>query len=163
MEYTDRFNNFIPVILKHEGGYVNDPDDAGGETNMGISKRAFPHLDIKNLTVEETKQLYYIHYYQPLNITTIENELLALHIFDMAVNAGNKRAVILLQQVLGLYHTDGIIGPVTLRAVKEYKGDLLGEYIKARTDYYTAISKNGNNIKFLPGWLHRVENTKLES
>ena len=49
------FNNIIEVVLKHEGGYVNDPNDLGGETNFGITKRFYPDVDIKNLTKEQAK------------------------------------------------------------------------------------------------------------
>ena len=40
------FDEIIDNVLESEGGYVNDKDDAGGETNMGISKKAYPDLDI---------------------------------------------------------------------------------------------------------------------
>ena len=46
------FNNIIEVVLQHEGGYVNDPNDLGGETKYGITKRFYPDVDIKNLTKE---------------------------------------------------------------------------------------------------------------
>lgn len=42
-----KFDDAVEIVLKHEGGYVNDKKDPGGETNMGISKRAYPHIDIK--------------------------------------------------------------------------------------------------------------------
>ncbi len=45
-------------VFPHEGGYTNDPRDPGGETNWGISKRAYPNLDIKNLAMEEAKRIY---------------------------------------------------------------------------------------------------------
>ena len=44
------FKDIILDVLAHEGGYVNDPDDPGGETMMGISKRAYPNLDISGLS-----------------------------------------------------------------------------------------------------------------
>ena len=43
------FDDIIEITLHHEGGYVNDPDDLGGETNFGIAKRFYPDVDIKNL------------------------------------------------------------------------------------------------------------------
>ena len=49
-------------LIEREGGYVNDPDDPGGETKFGISKRAYPHLDIKNLTEEHAADIYYNDY-----------------------------------------------------------------------------------------------------
>ena len=59
------FDEIIDNVLESEGGYVNDKNDAGGETNLGISKRAYPDLDIKNLTREQAKQLYYQDYWTP--------------------------------------------------------------------------------------------------
>ena len=50
------FDKIIEVVLEHEGGYVNDPDDAGGETKYGIAKRWYPSVDIKNLTKEQAKK-----------------------------------------------------------------------------------------------------------
>ncbi len=56
---TEKFNKAVRIILAHEGGYVNHPADPGGETNMGISKRSYPDLDIKNLTVAMAKEIYF--------------------------------------------------------------------------------------------------------
>ena len=57
MSSLTEFKDIIKVTLKHEGGYVNDPKDLGGETNMGITKRFYPDLDIKNLTVEYATEI----------------------------------------------------------------------------------------------------------
>ena len=53
-----KFDEIIEVVLEHEGGYVNDPKDPGGETNFGIAKRSHPDVDIKNLTKESAKEIY---------------------------------------------------------------------------------------------------------
>jgi lysozyme family protein len=158
----ERFNKFIAVILRHEGGYVNDPDDKGSETNMGISSKQYPNLDIKNLTIDQVKEIYYEDYYLKLRLDLVKLDLLALHLFDMGVNAGIKRAVILLQQLLGMLVTDGIIGPHTVQEIDLYKGDIIADYIKERIEYYTKISLIGNNAKFLVGWIKRVNSTKLD-
>ena len=50
-----KFDEIIEVVLHHEGGYVNDPKDPGGETNFGIAKRSHPDVDIKNLTKDGAK------------------------------------------------------------------------------------------------------------
>ena len=50
------FKDAVKIILKHEGGYVNDPVDPGGETNMGISKKAYPYLNIKELTKKDAEE-----------------------------------------------------------------------------------------------------------
>ena len=44
-------------LIGHEGEYSNDPNDPGGETKWGISKRAYPNLDIKNLTRDGAKTI----------------------------------------------------------------------------------------------------------
>ena len=44
------FDTLISRVLSHEGDYVNDPSDPGGETKFGIAKRSYPHVDIRNLT-----------------------------------------------------------------------------------------------------------------
>ena len=51
------FNEIIEKVLEHEGGYVNDPKDLGGETKYGITKRFYPDIDIKNLTIEQAKDI----------------------------------------------------------------------------------------------------------
>ena len=158
---NERFNKLIPIILHNEGGLVDDPDDKGGLTKYGISQRAYPSIDIRNLTVEYASTLYYNDYYLPLRLELIQLDELALHIFDMAVNAGKKTAVILLQQVLKLIHTDGILGPITANLANHYGPEVIDKYKEARIEYYTRISANGNNSKFLLGWIYRVEHTKL--
>ena len=57
-EEMSKFDEIIEVVLEHEGGYVNDPKDPGGETNFGIAKRSHPDVDIKNLTKEGDKEIY---------------------------------------------------------------------------------------------------------
>lgn len=159
----DRFDKFIQVILDHEGGYVNDPDDLGGETNMGITRLRYPDLDIKNLTVGQAKQIYYDDFYRPLNLSYIKNDLLALHIFDMAVNAGKRTAVKLLQELLRGCDLDGVIGPETGQAVSgaEVRANMTTAYIAKRIEYYYRVSLKRNNKKFLAGWVNRVYKTEL--
>ena len=61
--YETLFSEVIEDTLSHEGGYVFDPDDLGGETNWGISKRQYPDLDIKSLTREDAIDIYYKDYW----------------------------------------------------------------------------------------------------
>lgn len=156
------FEDYLKVIIKHEGGYVNDPLDPGGETKYGISKRAFPNLDIKNLTVEQASEIYYTKYWLPMNLTNISNELLKLHLFDMGVNAGTKTTIKLLQEMLGIIQ-DGIIGNNTIEAINDWKRDIASDYADARKGYYLRLVKNKPKLsKFLKGWFNRVNNTKFE-
>lgn len=75
------------VVVGSEGGYVNNPADPGGETRYGISKRAYPNLDIAALTLEEAQAIYLRDYWTPLNCDAMSWEL-ALINFDCAVNQG---------------------------------------------------------------------------
>ncbi len=144
------------TIAEKEKGYVNDPDDRGGETKYGISKKAFPDLDIKNLTIEKAREIYNKKYWKPLNIDGINNELLCLNIYDMAVNGGGRTAVKLLQRALSLPE-DGICGPKTTGAANADK-DIIEKYISARCNYYRAIvNHDPSQGRFLKGWLNRAK------
>ena len=74
-------------ILKVEGGLVDNPDDPGGLTKYGISQRAFPHLDIKNLTIQQACDIYYNNYYHNLYLDNYEFPL-AFVCFDCAILCG---------------------------------------------------------------------------
>jgi lysozyme family protein len=66
-----QFDDIIEVVLEHEGGYVNDPQDPGGETNFGVAKRSHPDVDIKNLTKDGAKEIYYQDYWIKNRVTHI--------------------------------------------------------------------------------------------
>ena len=83
------FNEIIEVVLEHEGGYVNDPTDLGGETNFGITKRFYPDVDIKNLTKEGAKEIYKRDYWDKNRIEEVPQELEALDKIKDLVNDGS--------------------------------------------------------------------------
>lgn len=152
------FEQAIKIILKFEGGYVNDPNDLGGETNFGISKRQFPNEDIKNMTVDRAKFLYWTYYWNKMKIDSIDNGLLQLHLFDMGVNAGPQTAVKLLQEIIG-QHQDGYIGPFTLQSIKDYpdQTELSQRYALMRLAFYQKKTERNPNLKrYLKGWQNRV-------
>ena len=159
MNYSERFQHCIAAVLKHEGGYVDDAFDAGGETNFGISKRAYPAIDIKNLTLDQAIAIYYRDYWQPVKGDLIVGNQLALQVFDMAVNAGVSTAAKILQNIVGVA-TDGAIGPVTLRAVDAYPSvdGLLWRYKFERARYYARlVSRQPTQTRFLMGWINRID------
>lgn len=157
----EMFDRCIEIILKNEGGYVNDPADPGGETNFGISKRSFPDLDIKSLTKEYAKAIYKHVYWKPLNMSGIENINSALQIFDYAVNAGLSRSIRTAQRLAGV-RVDGVIGPVTVDAINKMDDVFLKRFIHARKEYYRYLADRKPEMKkFLQGWLNRVEHTKI--
>lgn len=136
-------------ILKEEGGYVWDRDDAGGETNYGISKRAHPEVDIKNLTPEKAKTIYVSDYWNVIKGYALPRPW-ALTVFDAAVRMGPFRAICLLQGTLG-EEVDGIIGPLTRDACLKYM-PRLDNYLARCMTFYVQHT----NPKFHTGQLLRV-------
>jgi lysozyme family protein len=161
MTYPDIFNRCIKVILKNEGGYVNHPNDPGGETNYGIAKKFYPYLDIKNITKEIAIEIYYKDYWTPMNLNYIINADLILHVFDFGVNAGRKTAIRLLQRLVKV-EDDGIIGNDTLLAVNNYNESIVEKYKRRRKIFYMNLAARKPELNvFLNGWLKRVDRTKF--
>ena len=165
------FNRCMEVLLKHEGGFQKDPNDSGNwvggyktgklvGTKYGIAARYFPYTDIENLTVDEAKKMYYVHYWQPMNLLGICRDAAVLEIFDFGVNAGKGRAIRTAQKLCGV-KADGIMGPLTKYAINNYDGDFVKDYKHARRVYYEYIASKRDNHGFLKGWLNRVDTTKL--
>lgn len=149
------FNDAVEIILSHEGGYVNDPKDAGGETKYGISKRAYPHLDIKNITREQAKEIYFKDYWKAMKCDLLPFPV-ALSVFDFGVNSGNKTAIKALQRAV-LVKDDGIIGPMTLAAVAAHTKQLVAEKIaQERILYYSSLKTYS---VFGKGWVRRTIET----
>jgi lysozyme family protein len=156
-----KFDDYIKIILLHEGGYINDPLDPGGETNYGISKRQYPNLDIKNLTEKQASDIYFNDYWTPMNLDILKDELLKLHLFDMGINAGIKSAIKLLQQIVSTKE-DGILGNITAERVN-YILNIVELYKLKRIEYYNSlVLKNSKLKKFLNGWINRVNLTNFK-
>lgn len=164
VKYSDKFNRAIATILKHEGGYVNHPNDPGGETKYGITKRTYPHLNIRTLTVDDAKEIYYNDWWAKHGYENFEF-LVAEKVFDMAVNMGARRAHKLLQKAannLGVRPqlvVDGIIGRNTLTKVNSLNGAAVREELrKQQKDYYLRlIAKRPSLAVFKNGWLRRAQ------
>jgi lysozyme family protein len=146
------FNKCIEPILNWEGDYVNDPKDPGKETKYGISKKYHPDLDIKNLTLEKAKQIYFDEYWKPIKGQELPPGINIL-VLDCAINQGVKIAIICLQQSVPTI-VDGIIGPKTISATKVQNPDTTTMNIMA----YRALrySKTRNYKRYGKGWLRRL-------
>lgn len=148
------FNKYIRTIIKNEGGYINDPDDTGGETNFGISKRAYPRLNIKKLKLREAIEIYYKDYWVKANCNELPEFLQLIH-FDTAVNSGISRANKILQKAIGNISVDGVIGEITLSGSIHIT---LTDYALARCLFYAKIVRNKKSQgKFIVGWIKRVK------
>lgn len=123
----------MTFVFQHEGGYVNDPIDPGGETNYGISKRSYPNVDIKSLTRQAAQEIYQRDYWNVIKGDTLEPSL-GCAALDTAINIGVSRALQFLNQT------------------KDWR-----QFIQLRKDYYTNLVKEKPALgKFLNGWLNRA-------
>ena len=151
------FEEIINKVLEHEGGYVHDPKDLGGETKYGITKRFYPAVNIKELTKEKAKQIYKDDYWDKNRIETLPQNL--WHIFfDMCVNMGRRTAVKILQRAANSkgrgIDVDGGMGPATLKAINDVEVERVRAY---RVKYYSdLITKKPEQEKFYYGWYKRA-------
>ena len=157
-----RFENLIGMILNHEGGYVNDPVDPGGETKYGISKRTYPYLDIKNLTIEQAKDIYYRDWWLRLRCNEIQDDRIAQKLLDTCINVGAMTGVRILQRALcdvgQPVSIDGLIGPQTIGAANRADSvQLLAAMRYHQTMHYKRlIERNPKLAKFERGWMARA-------
>lgn len=162
-KFSPKFSRAIPLILKHEGGYVNHPDDPGGETKYGITKRTYPHLDIKTLTVDDAKRIYFEDFWKKYSYENFEF-LVGEKVMDMAVNMGPSRSHKLLQQAVNelclppRLKVDGIIGPNTMTRTNSLNGSAVRDELrKQQKEYYLRlIEKRPSLAVFRKGWLRRA-------
>lgn len=139
------------------GGLTNDPYDSGGTTKWGISQKAFPNLDVKALTLEDAKGLYFHHYYSLL-FEQIDSVLVVFKIVDMSILMGRITAIRLIQKVIEV-PADGHIGPVTIKALNARReADIVNAYeniLKQRINYL--VVKRPTYKRFKKGWYNRIE------
>ena len=93
------FDTAIEIIFKYEGEYTNTPDDPGGETKYGISKRSYPGVDIANLTKEQAKEIYKRDFWDKSICPNLQTKL-AIAYFDIIVNHGHHGAGKILQRAI---------------------------------------------------------------
>ena len=150
------WNKAFDLLMENEGGYVNDPDDPGGETKFGICKRSYPNEDISNLTIDRAKEIYRRDFWLKAKCDKYPDAL-SVAVFDYAVNSGVKRAVKDLQFALGV-PADGAAGNQTIGAVNSKPvRPVLEAYIDRRLNFL--ISLKGWK-KYGGGWGKRVQRVK---
>ena len=161
---AERFDICVAFTLREEGGYVDDPADLGGATNMGITLATYrewsddPHLgdlQVKDMTLKTASAIYRSLYWNPLRADTLPPGV-DLSVFDMGVNAGISRSARLLQQALGFTgdQVDGSIGPQTLAAANRFDArTLVNDLADRQTGYYRSLA---NFRIFGTGWLRRT-------
>jgi len=170
------FNEAYASTMKAEGGYINDPDDPGGETYKGVSRKYhskwggwividllkhkpnFPkNLDEDKTLQQEIKNFYEINYWDKIQGDTIQDQDIAESIFDFAVNAGPRTSA-KLAQISVQATPDGVIGPKTLKKLNtEDKKTFLAVFALAKIGRYLKICEtNTSSRKYFYGWVRRT-------
>ena len=171
------FDKAFEITLGHEGKYANDPRDSGGETMWGITvavarKHGYTG-PMRLMPLSVAKGIYREDYWNRVRLEDVDElaPRVAEEVFDTGVNCGTKRAVVFLQQCLNalnnqgkLYpdiQADGIIGPATLRALKDYMRirKLEGELVLLRmlnamqgAFYIELAARRQKDEAFIYGW-----------
>ncbi len=180
-KYEDLPEEYLNLVLKYEGGYVNDPLDKGGETNRGITigalnaakKQGIVPFDItiKDLThdLESVRRIYDINYYKKSKSNLMSHPLAFAH-FDASVNHGVGNAARFIQRTLNTFGNslavDGAIGPLTIAALEKTLAvvelDVIVKvYCDIRKSFYDAIvANNPSQQKFYRGWMNRLNNVR---
>lgn len=159
------YHDIVPYILRWEGGFVNDPDDSGGATNLGVTIATFREYygkdktteDLIHMTMGQWENIFKKGYWDKILGDAIKSQSVANIIVDWCWMSGTKRVIKRIQKILRV-KSDGIFGPMTLAALNASEPRNLFLVIKsARVDYYKEIvGINPRNRKFLKGWLNRL-------
>ena len=154
------WNACLAFVLAAEGGYVDDPMDPGGATNLGITldvlsqwrHSAVTKDDVRNLGRDEAGAIYRTNYWNASRCTDLPAGV-DLMVFDASVNTGIARSSRFLQTAVGVT-VDGSIGPITLAAVGARPAvDLINALAQARLAFYQGLS---TYARFGVGWTARV-------
>lgn len=152
------FEEAFELLIGHEGGYVNNPKDPGGETKYGISKRTYPREDIPNMTLDRARWLARRDFWGPAGCDVVPAGM-KFDLFDAAYNSSPRRAVQFLQRACGI-PDDGVLGKQTVMAVQSMDP----ERLQARFNGWRLDFMNDNPTtwaEFGRGWAQRIaENLK---
>ncbi len=171
---AERYNSAVAVLLNHEGGYTNIPDDPGGATNFGITQRELTRCyarlklpsDVKKLSMPQAKIYYKAEWWDKYHYEAINSLYIATKIFDMAVNMGASEAHELVQRAVNAcghkVAVDGILGGLTIGAINEIslhnrEEDLRYEIQDEQKWFYEHLVEEKPELGiFLKGWLSRA-------
>jgi len=154
-------------LLVDEGDYSNDPEDPGGETKWGITRRTFLSFGYsqeqwEKLTISDARQWYHDNIWKPYHYDKLLPEYSAL-MFNLGVLEGNEDVIRAAQAAYNRLtpesqhlKVDGIIGPFTIRALEEFDyPDALCFLIKLTIA--TQWLERPHSERFLRGWLNRID------
>jgi lysozyme family protein len=161
------FNTSLFRVLKHEGGYNNDPTDPGGETKYGISKRSYPHLNIKKISLDQASSIYFVDFWKKSKIEDIDCPELQHKLLDILIQFGVEGGIKLWKKALIQVTTDESKPSINIDKmdVKDLIDVTNGEdplhvilelRMAMMNHYLLLVKKNPSLIKFLHGWLTRA-------
>ncbi len=163
-------NKLVPIILKWEGGFVNDPLDKGGATNKGVTLATFQRVFGKNKTVEDLKKItdeqwmtiLKKFYWDKWKADFIFNQSVANLLVDWVWTSG-VHGIKIPQQILGV-QVDGVVGQKTIDAINKSEPSALFKKIWiARRDFFNRIvERNPTQQRFIKGWLNRLNDFKYK-
>lgn len=168
----ERFRACLPRILKHEGGYVDDPQDPGGATKLGVTiatARAFKldldddgdvdKADVKALTADDVAPVYHRGYWLASSADICPTGLDYI-VFDCAVNQGVGRATKWLQTVAGVT-ADGMIGPKSIAAISRLDASrAIARFADLREQHYRGLP---TFPRFGKGWMRRLLEVEVQA
>lgn len=153
------FEPAFAYVMSHEDPGLTGKvtRDSGGVTRWGISQRAYPSLDIANLSLEDAAGIYRNDYFTPIHGFDIVSQRVASKLLDIAVNMGRVAAAKMLQRAVKI-PVDGKIGAITLGAVNRSDAEaLLAELVvHCEAQYYAIVQARPAYDKYLKGWLARA-------
>jgi hypothetical protein len=162
------FNAAVAVVLKHEGGYLED-HQTGEISKFGLTAEflrsiGLPHDrdSIRNLTQEQAIEIYRVHWWEKYGFDRIQDQRVATKFFDLAVNLGPQRATRLFQQALkhcgAELAVDGILGEGTMAAANQAAPECVLAQLRALAakHYRSLAAKDPKYLPYLKGWLERA-------
>lgn len=168
------FNQAVKIVLSHEGGYVNRPNDRGGQTNFGITQKTYDAFlekmgveckSVEFLTEVGARDIYKHLYWDVMHLDQVNDQKLANVMLDLGVLQGPQTIVKTIQRLLlDLEEDDGIVGSRTLDAIntsttfRGQKVDSLALWVlqDSTEDFFMLAIRNKSQVVFLPGWLNRI-------
>lgn len=160
--FSENFDLAFQKLLEFEGEYSNNPADFGGETKFGISKKVYKNLDIKHLSIDDAKKIYWNDYWLKYRCDEIVSSKISSKFFDLIVNVGFGNASTILQRALianlKKIEIDAIVGTKTIKLVNDTNSENLITAMRSETAAYyrILILKNPKLKIFENGWLRRA-------
>ena len=161
------FEQCMGWLLEHEGGYVNHPNDPGGETNLGVTRAVYEQYagrqvmdgEMEGLTHDDVYPIYKENYWDRVRGDDLPSGV-DWAVFDWGVNSGTSRAAKALQRIIGV-EQDGGIGPMTLQAVASVEPtEIIEQMHHMRDSFYRSLSTFDT---FGRGWIRRNDETKEQA